>query len=191
MAALGVGMAVESPATTWHQNRFDTISGLGVDQTTLHRGTHKGIAFSEEAGTYSLSGADVLIFPRSSIWLEHSVKRVQDLAAMEDGWDSYGGRRIQPNAIANTLKLLAALEALHFPAPHIAPVSGGALQVEWRLHTRELEIAIHANGAVDYLAVEGDDYDNAREGEILPNDLPALRMLAGWLKGSPDCSVSA
>ncbi|HLX64216.1 MAG TPA: hypothetical protein VKX17_23290 [Planctomycetota bacterium] len=89
------------------------------------------------------------------------------LAQLPSGWDGHDSPPIKTETIEQAERVLAALEAESAPAPHICPVAGGGVQLEWQHGGRELEIEILPDGSVQYLTVHGNDMD---EG-ILP--LPA------------------
>lgn len=89
--------------------------------------------------------------------LESSIHRVQQLKAMPPNWDGYGSPPIQPSAVSVTIQLMRAIARISSLPPHIVPVSGGGLQLEWAIGQRELEIGVAPSGSLDYLTDENDD----------------------------------
>lgn len=69
---------------------------------------------------------------------------MEDLAALEGNWDSYGASRLRPEAVDQALLILA--RALSTRAdladPMIVPTSEGGLQLEWDHDRTHLEIEI-------------------------------------------------
>jgi len=60
--------------------------------------------------------------------------------------------------------------------PHIAPVPGGGIQLEWDRDNRSLELEIHPNGHLEFLVCEGDEMvDGPLSERILPYLLHWLR----------------
>jgi len=116
-------------------------------------------------------------------WLASAEAKVQELAAMPDGWDGHGSRRIQPTSSATMVRMLHAIATMDIPPPHISPPSGGALQIEWSLKNRDLEIVTYSDGSIHYLQSGNDDEDDMRDGALLAGDDAALRGLLVWLVG--------
>jgi len=114
-------------------------------------------------------------------WLVSAEAKVQELAAMPEGWDGHGSRRIQSASSANMLRILHAIAKMDLPSPHISPISGGALQIEWSLKNRDLEIVTYADGSIHYLQSENDDVDDMRDGALLAGDDAALLQILDWL----------
>ena len=115
--------------------------------------------------------------------LDEAMERLLGLHSLPAGWDSYGSPAIDARAVASGLLLLtqAALEGL--PTPHVCPVSGGGVQLEWEIGARGLELEALPDGSVQFLKVQG---DVMQEG---PLDLPRrddVRLLLRWLRGDED-----
>jgi len=89
----------------------------------------------------------------ADFWLDECLERVNDLARMPLGWDSYGSPTIAPEAVETAVELLHKLALLSAPKPHIVPISGGGLQLDWAVNNRELEIGVRATGHLEYLLV--------------------------------------
>ncbi len=112
-------------------------------------------------------------------WMGHSLQRIRDLAAMPDDWDTYGSPRIRAEAVDATIQLLWALAPFDPPLPHIVPISGGGLQLEWSVGQRELEIGVAPEGTIDYLK---DDADHMEGSDIALSDTRRLAELVAWLR---------
>lgn len=118
-----------------------------------------------------------------SLWLTSAVAKAQELASMPEGWDGRGSRRIQTPAIVNMPRLLDVIARADVPPPHIAPISGGALQIEWSLKGRDLEIATRSDGSIHYVQSDNGEVDDMQDGVLSAGDNAALRGLLDWLVG--------
>jgi len=63
------------------------------------------------------------------------------LLNLEEGWDSYGAKKISLVAIAEAGRLL---EQLDLPEPQIVPCSDGGVQLEWHQNGLDIELCISA-----------------------------------------------
>lgn len=57
-------------------------------------------------------------------------KRFAELLALPAGWDSYGARKIDPQAIAAARRFLEALPKYE---PVIVPTNTGGVELEWTM----------------------------------------------------------
>lgn len=57
--------------------------------------------------------------------------RLDELAALPDGWLDGFGRRIEPPMVDQARQLLAALSARQIADPSIYPTPNGGIQLEW------------------------------------------------------------
>jgi hypothetical protein len=67
----------------------------------------------------------------------------------------------------------------YFVSPHIVPVSGGGVQLEWSLGSREVEVEISDEGSAAYL--KSIHAKPVEEGPLSLADLPRIRSLLTWL----------
>lgn len=67
-------------------------------------------------------------------------RALRDFVAMPNGWDSYGGRPLDPQIAITAERFLLALLRGGVPSPHVVPTSLGGLALEW--HDRDREFAI-------------------------------------------------
>lgn len=88
----------------------------------------------------------------NSDWFCDALGVIADLADLHDNWDSYGSPPIQVAAREAAGGLLSILSACGSPAPHIAPVPRGGIQLEWLHDGRELELEILPRGDLEFLA---------------------------------------
>lgn len=117
-------------------------------------------------------------FFEEGLWLRSARKKLEELAALPQNWNSYGSRPIQPEAIETTANLLSDLAKIKMPEPQIFPVSGGGIQLEWENSKCELEIEVLPDKSIEYLIV--DEEGNMHEGQMPQYNLIELACLTNW-----------
>ena len=124
-------------------------------------------------------------------WLRLAQQKISRLSQLTENWDSYGSRPVQQAAIEQASGLLFKLANLNLPHPHIVPVPGGGIQLEFQQESRELEIEILPDGLTEYLMVDKDG--EMLEGSIhsgSPSDAKDdLYRLVHWLQGKQVAAV--
>lgn len=118
------------------------------------------------------------VIPLGNVYpqLEASIRRIQELAALQRNWDSYGSARIQEGALSGALRVLKTLDFGELPAPSISAVPGGGLQFEWTSpKARSLELEFEPDGTVTYLVERGEE--EALEGSLPGDRLDEVRAL--------------
>lgn len=78
------------------------------------------------------------------------LEKIEEFAALEEGWDSYGARPITKAAI-DAAKLAAV--SMSPSADHVVPTSRGGIQFEWYLSGVEMELEFYPNGSPAILVV--------------------------------------
>lgn len=112
-------------------------------------------------------------------WSRSARKKLEALSSLEENWNSYGSRPIQPEARELTAKLLSDLVKTDMPEPQIFPVSGGGIQLEWENSRCELEIEVLPDKSIEYLIV--DEEGRMCEGKILQyNNFVEVACLTKW-----------
>ena len=93
-------------------------------------------------------------------WTREILERVDRFGRLEAGWDGGKspaiGNEVQELARQIVLRVAAAED---MPRPHVAPVPGGGIQVEWHVGNVELEIEVLPSREVSYLRTIGDQED--------------------------------
>lgn len=79
--------------------------------------------------------------------------RIQELAALEPGWDSYRALKLTPEALATARRL--AIEKLQLD-PQLVPTVRGGVQIELVIEGLEVELEIEFDGKTMYLNAEDD-----------------------------------
>ncbi len=99
------------------------------------------------------------------------------ILALEDGWDSYGARRVQRRAVSGLLKLLEDLGTDVHP-PGVYPVASGNILIEWNSQAGDLEIEIEGEHALSFVA-----RDAASGVELEQEGITHERFLSEFLPG--------
>ena len=104
----------------------------------------------------------MLLEPLSS-WSSDLLAKISELGNLEEGWDSYGARPVDPQcAVAAVEFLLYVLDA-SLPKPSIVPTNRGGIQLEWHRAGADLEIEIESPTR---LHVFFEDEQDGREDEV-------------------------
>ena len=96
--------------------------------------------------------------------LQPAFERLEELAGLGPGWDSYGAAPISARAIASVRRLLAAIASeVDDPAgdrvrPYVVvPIANGGVQIEWRGPGGSLEVDVGPAGDLGYLLITGEE----------------------------------
>jgi hypothetical protein len=130
-------------------------------------------------------GATQDALSREEVFLENlspkqaeAMRRLGEIVKLPPNWDSYGSPPPTRNAIETVVDLLLKTDDRNLPSVHIVPVSGGGVQLEWRVSDRELQLEIAGDGTAQYLQVEHGQ--PIKEEEIAPRS-EQVRSLLMWL----------
>lgn len=146
----------------------------------MMRETISGHSLQAEVLSAPARGDELLVSQRPA-WLDTAAARLLSLMALEQNWDSYGGRPLLLATANQAFQLLARLCDLGLPAPRLVPTAPGGVQFEWDLERVELELELEPGGGM--VAI----FDDADRGESWERELPqsdlvpiegALRRLA-------------
>ena len=137
--------------------------------------------FTDTSSLTSTQLGDVItLYPDSSPqWQKDALIALFHVAKLPVDWDSYGSIPPLPKVVKNAERLLMAIKFEDLPVPHIVPVSGGGIQIEWSISARELELEIMPDGSVEYLEVEADK--PFLEGELDASNINQIQSLILWL----------
>jgi len=120
-------------------------------------------------------------------------ERVQSLAEFDDNWDGYGAKPIAPAMIAAVRQFLERLadergELLMKPGteaewlvPDCLPMSSGAVQLEWHVGGRILEIEFERPDLIHYLKWWPGHEVPADEATFPADDLEQAAALIEWV----------
>ena len=85
-------------------------------------------------------------------WLPFIEKQLDAVAALPDGWDSYGAPCPDVHLIESGRGLIRCLAQVNdLPRPHVNPTPAGGVQFEWEAGGRYFEIEIVGERAAEYL----------------------------------------
>jgi hypothetical protein len=108
-------------------------------------------------------------------WITQVVDRIIELSERDDGWDSYGSRRLQVHIVAPLLELLATYSYAIQSEPLISMTSEGGLLCAWRSSQAELELVFQPS---ERPTVCYSDLRSGREWDISVHESV---MLEKWL----------
>ena len=81
--------------------------------------------------------------PDSTGWEDKAGDRLAELMKLSPGWDGHQAPRVSRTVVDYACNLLPRLVTPGIPAPFIAPLAFGGLQLEWHRKGWDLEIEIH------------------------------------------------
>lgn len=84
--------------------------------------------------------------------------RLDELSALEEDWDSYGGRPPTARAIGAASRLIVEATTRTGDVPSaVMPFPNGGLQVIWERGQDELQVDVGLDGGFGYLAIHRGD----------------------------------
>ncbi len=119
-------------------------------------------------------------FELGSPWELGPLKTLMELRSLPRNWDGAGSPPPTNAALNESVRLLRVIGDIGHdavPVPHVVPLTHGGVQFEWMSGNRELEIAVFANGAIEFVTAE--DGDPQLEGSLSSFD--QMRSLFMWL----------
>src|SRR5436309_12905370 len=90
-------------------------------------------------------------------WYLNSLDTVKRLGNLAENWYGFGSPSLPVRVTIATGYLLSLVSQLILLPPHIAPVPGGGLQLEWEYDKRSLELEVHPTGEMEFLVAEGEE----------------------------------
>lgn len=85
-------------------------------------------------------------------WLPDVWKQLEAIAALPDGWDSYGAPSPDVHKLDAAWRLLVCLcDGTDLPRPYVNPTRNGGVQFEWEARERYFELEVVAERAATYL----------------------------------------
>lgn len=79
-------------------------------------------------------------------WGTPLLKALQEVVLLPENWNSYGARRVTPDAIVATIVLLMRTMSDDTPLPVVVPTVRGGVQLEWHTGSVDLEMTISPVG---------------------------------------------
>jgi len=109
-------------------------------------------------------------------WSHGLLMKISELGELEEGWDSYGARPVDPRCAAATAEFVLNLLDGNTPKPAIVPTARGGIQLEWHRAGADLEIEIESP-AKFHVFFEDEQTGEEREITLSNNLLPLLPFL--------------
>ena len=114
--------------------------------------------------------------PGRIIDMEETLRRFSEL---RENWDSYGGRAISPDAIAEARRILKAAINLNLPEPWVAPGGDAGIGIQWDTNRAELYIDVVPLEETTYaLTPKAENVDEADGVLTMANLFGVLNQLA-------------
>jgi hypothetical protein len=113
---------------------------------------------------------------RVADWYLDSLDTVRRLGNMGEGWDGYGSPSISMRTTISASYILSLVSQYKVNSPHVAPVPGGGIQLEWDYENRSLEIEIHPSGETNFLIADGEEI------VVKPLNEKVLSPLLTWIR---------
>jgi hypothetical protein len=122
-------------------------------------------------------GHDALVFSEPPpAWSRDLLAGISKLGELEEGWDSYGARPVDPNCAVAAVGLLFFLLGPNTPKPYIVPTNRGGLQFEWHRNGIDLEIEIRSPSRLQ-VTFQDERTEEETELALTGNLRPLLRLM--------------
>ncbi|SEJ57250.1 hypothetical protein SAMN05216201_11140 [Pseudomonas linyingensis] len=99
--------------------------------------------------------------------------KVRAYASLEDGWDGYGGVKIE-SSTRNDAELFAAFHAADIERvmPKVSPAGDGEINFSWSTGRGVIDLGFYGDGSYSYYAVTEDGREFFSDEEALSKALP-------------------
>jgi hypothetical protein len=97
---------------------------------------------------------------------------LRGFATLSEGWDSYGAKAIELQAVNSAIELLRRIVQPDTPKPAVVPTNRGGIQIEW--HTRGVDLEIEITPHAEIRLLYQNPQENAEEEFELGFDLKPL-----------------
>jgi hypothetical protein len=113
-------------------------------------------------------------------WFDPLMQGFVDLLTLPSDWNSYGAGPIDQDIVLDAMGYVNDLLGPASPAPRVAPLSSGGLQLEWHRKGIDLEVVFDRDGQPFFYCrnpVTGEDSEHE-----LPEESALLRSIIGKLE---------
>ena len=122
-------------------------------------------------------GQHALIFEQPiPFWSHDLVMKISELGELEEGWDSYGARPVDPQCATATAEFVLNFLDRNTPTPAVVPTTRGGIQLEWHRAGADLEIEIESP-ARSRVFFEDEQTGEETELTLSDNLLPLIPFL--------------
>ena len=152
------------------------------DFFTTHVGLRRGTSAECQSGPAYYGPSAVTMVALNLLgapaWVIAATQKLERLAMLPSGWDSYGGRPLKQSARESTLKAISWLQQEELPIPAVVLGSKGTVQLEWHSGSKELDVDLGEGEDIGF--VKCDDEGEPLEGRT-GQGAEELRRLTRWL----------
>ncbi len=121
-------------------------------QSSTSTSSSLGQMFPQAQQSYQSTQCSGVVFVSElSQWQIDTIKKLDQLLDLPRDWDSYGSSPPSEISVKAAVRLILDIDFEYFVSPRIVPVSGGGVQLEWSLGSRDVEIEINDEGSAEYL----------------------------------------
>lgn len=106
-------------------------------------------------------------------WFPEFYRSGTRLLDLQPGWDSYGGRRVELEALGRAIVQVVDLNFPGMPAPAVVPLGSGGVQLEWHGPGGELVLGFEPGSAATEFYWS--DAGTSEELVVLPPSPPEIR----------------
>ena len=98
-------------------------------------------------------------------WFHEIWGSLRELRLLEADWNGYGEQPISHDSISDTIKILHRV-AKGGPAPVVAPMYDGGIQIEWYGEDIEIEVEVPPSGPTSIYIVRPDGTEDERSAHL-------------------------
>lgn len=122
--------------------------------------------------------ARLIVEQPSGSWFEEVGTRLNDLCALERGWDGYTGEPVNFETANFAVSILNSVMIDDFPTPQIIPGTGGDLQIEWHLDDVDIELHVKKPNDVEAWREDATQCPDGEEVELTSDFI----VVAQWIE---------
>ncbi len=89
-------------------------------------------------------------------WLYSALTQVRQIEHAGAQIPGLGDLRIGEATATRARLLLAMIDFIELPVPHVSPVSGGGVSIEWAVGQKEVKYALYPDGTTMFYQVQDD-----------------------------------
>jgi len=132
---------------------------------------------TEDVNETSVMPVGYLMSDFGQKWREPVIKRLNELVALQPGWDGYQGVAVRFENAYFTMDVLDSCCRANDPAPQIVPGTSGDLQIEWHLEKGDIELHILAPNNVHAWHANENTGDDGEELSLTTDFTAVVRWI--------------
>jgi len=141
-----------------------------------------GVPASTPEDTAALSSQGTVLASRNrpADWWSGVREKIEGLLSLNENWDSYGAKPVEPTAVHQALKVALDLsQIVGVDAPTVTATGDGHVGFCWDSGTWSVDASIDPSGLINYVLL--DERLPGKERETRTRDLAELAVLvSGW-----------